>query len=188
MTFLWRMQIFCFLNHSAFFFFYLFIYLFIYILGLRFWHMEIPRLGVESELQLLTYTTATSMWGPSHVGDLRHGSQQHRIPNPLNEVRDETGILMDTSRIHCHWATTGTPAWFFCFVLFCFFLFFLIVSMGGKMPKSFKCCGGKQNFQQYHFNKLSGEGGHSLVNKMDLNLNTLNYMDINSKWTINFNL
>ena len=25
------------------------------------WHMEVPRLGVESELQLLAYTTATAM-------------------------------------------------------------------------------------------------------------------------------
>ena len=32
---------------------YLFIYLF---LGPQVWHMEVPRLGLESELQLLTYT------------------------------------------------------------------------------------------------------------------------------------
>ena len=31
-------------------FIYLFIYLFIYFLGPHLWHMEIPRLGVESEL------------------------------------------------------------------------------------------------------------------------------------------
>ena len=24
------------------------------------WHMEVPRLGIESELQLLTYTTGTT--------------------------------------------------------------------------------------------------------------------------------
>ena len=39
-----------------------FIYLFIYFvfLGPHLWHMEGPRLGIESELQLLTYTTATA--------------------------------------------------------------------------------------------------------------------------------
>ena len=37
----------------------LFIYLFIYcFLGLHLQHMEVPRLGVESELQLPAYTTA----------------------------------------------------------------------------------------------------------------------------------
>ena len=33
-------------------------------LGLHPWHMEIPRLGVESELQLLAYATATAMPDP----------------------------------------------------------------------------------------------------------------------------
>ena len=28
------------------------------------WHMEVPRLGVELELQLLAYTTATAMQDP----------------------------------------------------------------------------------------------------------------------------
>ena len=39
-----------------------FIYLFIYFvfLGPHPWHMEVPRLGVESELQLLACTTATA--------------------------------------------------------------------------------------------------------------------------------
>ena len=29
-------------------------------LGLYLWHMEVPRLGIESELQLPAYTTATA--------------------------------------------------------------------------------------------------------------------------------
>ena len=33
-------------------------------------HMEIPRLGVESELQPLAYTTATATWDLRHVCDL----------------------------------------------------------------------------------------------------------------------
>jgi len=48
--------------------------------------MEAPRLGAESELQLLTYTMA--MWDPSCIYDLHHRSQQHRIPDPLGEARD----------------------------------------------------------------------------------------------------
>ena len=34
------------------------------------WHMEVPRLGVESKLQLLAYATATTMPDPNHVRDL----------------------------------------------------------------------------------------------------------------------
>ena len=43
-------------------------------LGPHLWHMEVPRLGVKSELQLLTYITATAMPDPSHVCDLHHSS------------------------------------------------------------------------------------------------------------------
>ena len=32
--------------------------------------MEVPRLGVELELQLLAYTTVTAMPDPSHICDL----------------------------------------------------------------------------------------------------------------------
>ena len=38
--------------------------------GLDLWHMEVPRLGGESELQPLAYTTATATWDPSHVSQL----------------------------------------------------------------------------------------------------------------------
>ena len=33
--------------------------------GPHLWHMEVPRLGAESELQLPAYTTATAMQDPS---------------------------------------------------------------------------------------------------------------------------
>ena len=66
-------------------------------LGLHTWHMEVPRLGVESELQLLAYTTATAPWDPSRVFDLYYSSWQRRIPDPLSKARDRTLILMDTS-------------------------------------------------------------------------------------------
>ena len=37
-------------------------------------HMEVHGLGVESELQLLAYTTATAMRDPSCVCELHHSS------------------------------------------------------------------------------------------------------------------
>ena len=60
-------------------------------------HMEISRLGFESELQLPAYTTATATSDPSCICDLHHSSWQCQIINPLSEARDQTGILMDPS-------------------------------------------------------------------------------------------
>ena len=51
--------------------------------------MEVPRLGAESELQLT--------------------AKRDQIPNPLNEARDQTRILMDTSWICLRCTTMGTP-------------------------------------------------------------------------------
>ena len=74
--------------------------------------MEVPKLGAESELQLLGHTTATATWDPSCVCDLQHNSRQCQIPDPLSEVRDQTCILMDTSWIHFHCTTMGNPCLF----------------------------------------------------------------------------
>ena len=71
--------------------------------------MEVPRLGVESELWMPLYTTATATSDPSRVCDLHCSSQQHGIPNPLSVARDQTRNLMGPSQIHFHCATTGTP-------------------------------------------------------------------------------
>ena len=51
-------------------------------------HMEVPRLGVESEPQLLAYPTATAMQDLNHICDLHHSSRQLQILNPLREARD----------------------------------------------------------------------------------------------------
>ena len=59
--------------------------------------MEIPRLGVKSELQLPAYTTATVMPDPSRICDLHHSSRQCRILNPLSGPRDQTCNLLETS-------------------------------------------------------------------------------------------
>ena len=61
--------------------------------------MEVPRLGVKLELQLLAYTTAT-MRDTSCICDLHHSSQQRQILNPLSKDRDRTRVLMDTSPDH----------------------------------------------------------------------------------------
>ena len=67
------------------------------ILGLHPWHMQVPKLGVESELRLPAYTTATATatWDLSSICDLQHSSRQCQVPNPLREARDWTRILMD---------------------------------------------------------------------------------------------
>ena len=73
-----------------------FIFLFYYFfLWPHLCHMEVPRLGVEGELQLPACTTDTARQDLSHICDLHHSFQQHRIPNPLSEARDQTRILMD---------------------------------------------------------------------------------------------
>ena len=58
-------------------YYYLFIYLFIffvYFLGPHMQHVEVPRLGVQSELQLMAYTTATAKQDLSHVCDTAHSN------------------------------------------------------------------------------------------------------------------
>ena len=49
--------------------------------------------------------------------DLYHSSQQCWILNPLSKARDQTCILMSTSQIRFHWASTGTPIIFFLMLL-----------------------------------------------------------------------
>ena len=71
--------------------------------------MEVPRLGFESELQLLAYATATATRDPSFVFDLPHSSRQRRILNALSKARDRNLVLMDTSQIRFCRATMGTP-------------------------------------------------------------------------------
>jgi len=78
----------------VFFFFFPFVFVF---LGSHFRHMEVPRLGVESELQLPAYTTAMATPDPSHICELHHSSWQHWSLNPLSEARDPSHVLMDTS-------------------------------------------------------------------------------------------
>ena len=79
--------------------FYFYLFLIICFLGLHTRHVEVPRLGVEWELQLPASTTATAMQDPSCICDLHHSSRQCWILNPLSEARDRTRIFLDTSRV-----------------------------------------------------------------------------------------
>ena len=51
---------------------------------------------MESELQLLAYTTVTATWDPGRICALHHSLQECQILNPLNKARDRTHIFTDT--------------------------------------------------------------------------------------------
>ena len=87
---------------------YQFFFLFVF-LGPHLRHRDVPRLGVESELQLPTCTTATAVQDLSCVCDLHHSSQQCQILNPLNKARNRTYNVMVPSQIRFFCATKGTP-------------------------------------------------------------------------------
>ena len=61
--------------------------------------VEVPRLGVQLELQLLVYVAATAMPDLSCFLYLHHRLQQLRIIKPLSGAKDGTHILMDTCRV-----------------------------------------------------------------------------------------
>ena len=54
-------------------------------------HVEVPRLGVTLELQLLSYTTYTTATGTrdlSYICDLHYSLWQRWILNTLSKARD----------------------------------------------------------------------------------------------------
>ena len=57
-------------------------------------HVEVPWLGVKSELQLPQLPAMPD-------------------PDPLSEAKDRTRIFMDTSRIRFHCTTRETPVHYF---------------------------------------------------------------------------
>ena len=89
------------------------VYVHLFFLGLHPRHMEVPRLGVKSELQLPAYTTATATQDASLFCNLYHNSRQRQILNPLSKARDQTQNLMVPRQICFHCATMGTP----CFMI-----------------------------------------------------------------------
>ena len=74
--------------HSEGFVFYLFFififFAFLPFLGPLLLHMKVPRLGVELELQLLAYTTATATQDLSHVCNLhQYPIHYHLLPKRM---------------------------------------------------------------------------------------------------------
>ena len=59
--------------------------------------MEVPRLGVKLELQLLASVSATAVQGSKPHLPLTTQLMAMPVLNPLSEARDGTHILMDTS-------------------------------------------------------------------------------------------
>ena len=78
-------------------------------LGPYLWHMEVPRLGVESEQQLLAYTTATATPDPSWVCNLYHTHGNTKSLTHWARPGIEPPSLWILVRFITHWATTGTP-------------------------------------------------------------------------------
>ena len=70
-------------------FIYFYFLFFLSSLGPHLWHMEVPRLGVESELYMLAYTTATAMWdlilGTPSFYHLENVSLEFRCGSGVNE-------------------------------------------------------------------------------------------------------
>ena len=60
--------------------------------------MDVPGLGVESELQLRAYptATATATQDPNRICDLHRSLQQPQTHNPRSEATDRTRILTET--------------------------------------------------------------------------------------------
>ena len=90
-----------------------FFFFFFFFKGLHLWHMEVPRSGVKSELQLLACVTATATRDLSRICDVYHGSRQCQIFKPLSKARNQTHILMDASRICFCCTTWELPVLFF---------------------------------------------------------------------------
>ena len=66
------------------------------------WNMQVPRLGVKLQLQLLVYVIATALPDPSCVCNLLHNSLKCWILNLLSEARERSCVFMDASQIHFH--------------------------------------------------------------------------------------
>ena len=58
--------------------------------------MEVPGLGVELELQMPAYATATASRGQSLLCYLCHSLKQRQSLNSPSKASDWTHILMDT--------------------------------------------------------------------------------------------
>ena len=81
-------------------------------------HMQVPRLRVESELQLLAYTTATATPNPNCVYDSHNSSWQQWILHLLSEAGDRTQVPTHTSQVCFCCNMMGTPRAVFLMIHF----------------------------------------------------------------------
>ena len=105
------------------FFAYLAVFVFFF-LGPHPHHMEVPRLGVNwsCSCRAMPQPQQHQIWALAATYTAIHSNI--RSLTQLNETRDWTWVLMDTSPVCYCWATRGTPA---CLagVFFCLFFFLL---------------------------------------------------------------
>ena len=98
-------------NLLTFFYHLLFLYIpppfFFCFLLPQVWHMEVSRLGVESELQLLAYTIATAMLVLSCICHLHQSSWQ--CGSLTDWARPGVKPPSSQSWVRFLWATMGTP-------------------------------------------------------------------------------
>ena len=73
--------------------------------GPKLWHVEVPGLGVQSELQPPAHASATATSDRSLICALCHSPQHPRILYPLSEARDRIRLLT-VSRF-----LTAEPQW-----------------------------------------------------------------------------
>ena len=59
-------------------------------------YLEVPRLGVDLELQLLAHAPATAMPDLSGICDLHQSLWQRWVLNSLNQATDQICILTET--------------------------------------------------------------------------------------------
>ena len=84
--------------------------------------MEVPRLRVKSELQLLASATALATLDLSRSCNI--------YSNPLSEAKDQTCILMDTSWILNQLSHNGNLLIFLFIVYFIFYCILILVFLG----------------------------------------------------------
>ena len=99
--------------------------------------MEVPRLGIELELQLLAYTTAKAMPEPSHiclqlVGNT--GSVFHLVRSGIEPTSSWILAVFLT-----HWAIMGTPNMIFFVLIVCSLNYFLLLILVCLLPFCLHC-------------------------------------------------
>ena len=107
-------------------------------LGLHMWHVEVPRLGVQLELQLPAYTTATAMPAPNPLSEARDRTHNLTVPSWIHPdaPRRENSILLFLKKKKKKKSAFGFREFpylkMLCFTYFCFYVIisFLWVTQG----------------------------------------------------------